>query len=511
MFEVLTSALTIRPADSQDLSDAYCNIRQIIRKQVEAFIDRFGGDVPIDWQSTTSWEAPDRGAYFKWNEWDGQLRSNVALADIHLGWHSRGNEWKTDVRLGMTEGSILLTAAWRCSADHHATFPFTSVPPMLAALASEVVCSLSLDVSFAPHQVDQDNVEDFYRYIVANPARRIPILLISPENNTQRIPVDVDEVARRLFGLAHVYWFKDENTERSFAALPKAQTCRNGAGRLYWPFINRDTKHPVIPLLVRKTEVMESLFRTIAGESPRWFEPPEALFRLEQLQRQDEQRQRQQVIDDLSRTEADVKGWEQIFQAQEDKIRQLEAEKTNLKEENTQLAQSRAKLRVELQTAHDNLAAVWGQRFSELELESDLPSPQDVQYGLYLSSHARASLASAPSNQHREFLQELRKLVEKPDLRQRNTKTVAQDCTDCCIFPQGDRSIRIMYYECPDRSIRVCELVDHDEYERLLNRRCVFRSKYSDEEFEWFALLPVAPVAAIWDPGAHSQSASLVQ
>ena len=69
----------------------------------------------------------------------------------------------------------------------------------------------------------------------------------------------------------------------------------------------------------------------------------------------------------------------------------------------------------------------------------------------------------------------LRKL-KLPEWRQRNSEQPSN--TDCLVAPRGHINLRMLYYE-DERGLKVCEILSHDEYERLL-RRGVSRRDYSN-------------------------------
>ncbi|MDQ3328724.1 MAG: hypothetical protein M3506_09405 [Chloroflexota bacterium] len=494
MFEVLTSALTVCPVGDQDLPSTYCTVRQRIQQQAEGFANRFDVAVPVTWQSMVAWDAQDGRAHLDWSEWESSSSQGAALSHVRLEWKQGGSDWQAEVKLGMTEGAIVLTAAWSRSAYQHDQYPFKSIPPMLASLADFGVHSLSLDGAFAPHEVTTDTVASFHRDIVANPARRIPIILVSPESGTQRPGVDVDELARKLFGLAHVYWFADDAVGRSYAAISSTPTCRNGAGRLYWPSNDPGTADRFLPMSALKPEAIEALFTDIARKSPRWFETPEALRCIEHAQRQEERRQRQEAIEKLATTESDSSEWQQLAQEQE----------ATITEQGRTIARQQVELetlRRELQTERANNLALSTPFFPQLDPEAVLPPLEAQTVGVYLSPRARISLESARGNQKQQFLQELRKLA-RPELRRRNSKRIKNDTTDCYIFPQGGTSTRIMYYVGPSQTIQVCELVDHDTYEQLLERRAVFKKEYPVEYSTWYPL-PLEPVLPGEPPTTH--------
>jgi len=156
----------------------------------------------------------------------------------------------------------------------------------------------------------------------------------------------------------------------------------------------------------------------------------------------------------------------------------------NLNNEKQRLLVHIDELERELQTHRDNWALhpLWHGEPVDGDQAASVSEPPESR--ILLSKEAYFTLQSASSNQREEFEQELRKLCV-PEIRRNQSKPIRGKKTDCMIFPQGDKAVRIFYYEHSDGSVRVCELADHRDssYDRLIDQRKVFKGNYGEDGF----------------------------
>ncbi len=502
MFTVLAASFTIPPVDNQTVQDTYARITQTVKDQIGTFVQSSNQDAALEWTSSTSWRSSDGTKSMHWEDWRHSDQEPLALTDCRLSYVVEQDPWQVELSFGTGAAGVDISAVWRTAVAPDSDYPLKKLPPLLRALSMENGYSLDLAKGYQPHVVEVENVHEFYADVLINPKRCTPIVLISPEAGTGHVLVDAERTARQLSGLALVYQFADYAAAQAFRErIGAALACYDGAVRLCWPNFNpqdrsnrRDywTARDICGL--NSLALQGLLFRLVAETSRRYFEAPDSLRHLEQQKRQDERQQREAQLARLQREAADSAEWQQMLQEAYTEREALRQDNDKLKQEKQALTTSLDELRDQLRDAKANLQAAYA---SYLELPDSHPNlgslptvEDDREVRLALHRNAWTAFREVPSNQQELFKQELCKLLD-PDRRQHQSKPI-KGKTDCFIFPRGHKDVRIFYYAHTDGSIRVCELVDHDTYDQLLDQGRVFKCRYADNDFTPLELFSMA-------------------
>lgn len=181
----------------------------------------------------------DASVHLRWRtqrDGDDEAWSMVALRPHE---HDDGVRWRAEARVAREAGAAW--ASYRLTLQPTA-LPMTPVhvqpdPPKAVELllgGIEVVAD-GRRLTKEPTVVDADGVPALVE-LLTDPARRIPIVVVSLERATDRPLVDTAAIAHALAGLAHVFTFDTADT--SFAltdALGDKRSVFLGAVRLYWP------------------------------------------------------------------------------------------------------------------------------------------------------------------------------------------------------------------------------------------------------------------------------------
>ncbi len=300
--------------------------------------------------------------------------------------------------------------------------------------------------------------------LVLDPARRLPVLVITPEPRTGRPVLDPQRLARRLGGLAHVMTLAARPTTFAFTEVlgTRELSVFGGAVRLYWPVaqVERfgDTAHPLwladrLARLGGQT-FGDQLFVRLGSISALSLAEPrlEAVLLREQAEQQRARRaarqrgveaQLQAMRDQPARTVVDEE-WLEEHERTLDELESTAQERDEALDLVSRLESERDRLEAELITHQDNLRAI-AAVVPSLDTQAPTPlvaEPKDV---------ADAVRIAEAECQHLVFLPEARESAERSgfdrpqqvldDLRALNR--AAQDWRAGDLPPQGIETVLV--------------------------------------------------------------------
>lgn len=162
-------------------------------------------------------------------------------------------EWKTEI--GLAEGAAGLTFCCSVSVGRtdSAVAPvrfFPTRPRVVLNLLKEFDCGGKVKLSVKPYEL-KDSASDaqLFRRLLEDPARRHPVVFVTPRVPNGDFAADYQRVASELAGLAYVVVANCPDATRRLAGeLPPQLNCYNGGVRVYWPgFALSDSpyRHPL--------------------------------------------------------------------------------------------------------------------------------------------------------------------------------------------------------------------------------------------------------------------------
>lgn len=205
------------------------------------------------------WAAKRAGQPLPRDAWDGAPFEVLAAGRTTLGvrvdtensnvWSIRGDDpdknvpgrlWSTEVTLGQKTGEqILLGVRLLVNSTEDQLSIVPAVPGLVLQIADNCgLCDDDFSISTQPHRVDDDHDADRLIGLLANGSRKLPVIVASGDErseNPDRALVDVEELAKRLCGLAHVVVVPARFTYLLSDAFGKSLSTFHGAVRIYNP------------------------------------------------------------------------------------------------------------------------------------------------------------------------------------------------------------------------------------------------------------------------------------
>lgn len=278
--------------------------REILR--VVAAIPTEGVDAPFEKAraEVLNWAAKRAGQPLPDSARDGAAFELLAAGRTILGvrvdtegsniWSIRGDDpdktvpgrvWSTEVTLGQkTDGEILLGVRLLVNSAEDQLSIVPSVPGLVLQIADHCgLCDTDFFISTQPHIVEDEADAGYLIDWLANASRRLPVIVASGDErsaNRDRPLVDVDELARRLCGLAHIVVVPAHLTYLLSDAFGKSLSTFYGAVRIYNPGFdyladpldhrlylshNIENRSGIVEADIRSTIARDSLRRTRLG------------------------------------------------------------------------------------------------------------------------------------------------------------------------------------------------------------------------------------------------------
>lgn len=476
----------------------------LLWRHVESFLRTHVAGWGGERQPEIDWREGGTSMTLRWTEWEAPDEPDIQLTECHLRYPHRGGAVDVEVCIATSDGRSHVSAVWRGGRGDQTTGAIRKLPSLVRALAAGDAVSPDVGLAYRPYRLEPKDVERFCRNVVQNSDRRTPVVLLAPDTRTERVAFDPDALAREVRGLAHVFVLADPAAAAAFrTAAGYRLPCYDGRVHLYWPAGYPEAKHRNWPHEYADAVLHRQVFQAALLASLWGYEPPGVIDDLRRRRRSVERREIEERLKQALGSETTTGKSRELLELFEGENQKLEADYRGAKVRIRGLESEVSRLQTELQVAIENLKAMGVVHGSREDTEA-LPSDPAAETRVWLSREAWITLERAAPSQRSEFEQELRKMNDKPELVEANSKTLSPRKSDCCIYPQGDKGIRIFFYEHPDGSVRVCELADHrdESYEALIDQRKVFRRHYAEGAFRPFVIDP--------EPSAVQMEGSLI-
>lgn len=193
---------------------------------------------------------------------EGELRGDPAETAMrtieyrHPDDDEDGVHWHTIIKLAAYARVVEFNLELRTGEDTYRLTKTRSEPGppwIVRQLVDRFECLLGgRRLSREPKIVTADGALDFVDDVIFSQERRLPIVAVSPEEESGEPLVDTDQLAEYLTGLAEVYRIAGERTTyRLSDYLPADFSVYNGAVRIYWAGIDQDDSPYAHPLFTR--------------------------------------------------------------------------------------------------------------------------------------------------------------------------------------------------------------------------------------------------------------------
>lgn len=168
--------------------------------------------------------------------------------------------WQSSVTLGQADKAIEVGVVIRIASRDFRVAPLSfdvRRPYIVKALLQALPCFLGgRQLRVAPEPIGVEDVAAFEAHLF-DPQRRLPIVLFSRDPYTDQCHASPGRVADTLAGLAEVHVLNDKWAGFKLTnAVGRAFSCFNGAVRIYWPGLTRDSS-PLPHKLFMPEEVQE--------------------------------------------------------------------------------------------------------------------------------------------------------------------------------------------------------------------------------------------------------------
>ena len=199
-----------------------------------------------------------------------------------------------------------------------------------------------------PQELDRFDVPSFVDNTLCWPDRRLPTVVVTPEDAPGQYLVDPPQLQKAVLGFAQVVCLRDKSATYELShALGKELSCYQGAVRLYWPGLTlaaNPVDHPLyLPDSIRwhaehRQPLDRYLFRMLAGISGfRFSHAPETALVREFIDR-DRQDRVHHILSQL-RTAEETQEIVTMLEQAWDQNKQLKQENDQLRQENGKLVE----------------------------------------------------------------------------------------------------------------------------------------------------------------------------
>lgn len=411
--------------------------------------------------------------------WESVRDPDLQLLDVELVQRKGDGTWTVSIQVGTQHpDEIVIQEICRLSPDV-SQLPLDDIPDVLGFLTDYACMDEDGYYAGRVYQVAWRRIDRFGDVVrSARSARKLPIVMISHNNDTRQPLLDPTKLAERLFGLAHVMRL-DANYRWSARNLGLRHPCFDGAVRIYSPGYRDDDPASVHrywrPDRIAGSdpeELYADIVRYVLEKS--WSREVENGVLVSLAKEREEEAIRRQVQKQVDAVRQRLKR-EQSAQTEAE----IEALFSDLAKDYEELASQYDRASEEIERLQNGIKA----RDDEIRLlqyrlnqkwESDAPPPQQPEAAteLLLAVGARAVYNGLDQGERNAVdNQLLRKLLDE-NLRQRQTDAIAAQGGTCYVYPRG-RSAggRRVIYWMDGTQIKVCELfMHHDAYEDARNR-----------------------------------------
>ncbi len=327
--------------------NVYDSVLQILWNETSRFLHQPDSEGALERAPLVEWESRDTNTTFRWEDWQSSDDPQIKGLSYHLSYPLDDRRWDVELEIGVESEDLHLGVIWRRSGPADSR-TLGKTPRLLKALALAGGQSEDLAIPFSPQQLTLEDLQPFYEDVLSNPKRCTPVILAAPYTDGSGDPVDVEGLARRIFGLAHVYKFADDEAASEFKLrFGRAVACYDGGVRLYLSSQGLTETHPY--WLGRRDppqDIEQQLIQRVAKASAQSFERPEAMAILHRRRRQEERQNRDWEQQKLLHTETESAEWQQLLEEAFADNRDLIQERDHLQELNQRLQHENDDLRL---------------------------------------------------------------------------------------------------------------------------------------------------------------------
>lgn len=156
---------------------------------------------------------------------------------------TNGVIWDTDYILNLNEGNLAIQLYRSYTQDALEVDTAFSVPYYIKLLIDKgfLENDQDLPVIYEPFYIDQENIEILADVINLNTEYYLPVVYVS-RTFSNKLPIDVEKLSRRLRGAAHVLVQADIGSNEKCRALCDGKNEYNGAVGIYYPQASRNKR-----------------------------------------------------------------------------------------------------------------------------------------------------------------------------------------------------------------------------------------------------------------------------
>jgi hypothetical protein len=167
-----------------------------------------------------------------------------------------GIEWRTQIQLAIYAGIVEFNLVLRAGQSNYkltSYSPDPGPPYIVRQVVEDFECVVGgRTLTREPRTLGENEVYEFVHDVLYSDARRLPIVLVTPEGQSGDELVDADRLAEFLTGLAEVYRVEGDFTTYHLSdILPPDFSTYNGAARIYWANLDREDSPYWHPLFTR--------------------------------------------------------------------------------------------------------------------------------------------------------------------------------------------------------------------------------------------------------------------
>lgn len=172
-------------------------------------------------------------------------KAGTGEAVWQLSWRFPDNRdqslfWETNCLVAVADGKAEFSLLLRVGSLEFEVKPaeyWLGRPKIVRTVVEKYSCILGeRRLLTKPMLLGAEDVHSYVQDVLASPGRRMPIVVVSPQESTTGYLISADQVADLVVGLAEVAVLKDKWAAYSLRdEVSRIWSCYNGATRIYWP------------------------------------------------------------------------------------------------------------------------------------------------------------------------------------------------------------------------------------------------------------------------------------
>lgn len=225
-----------------------------VAADVASWACRGDGDQP-DFLAERQGRHEANGSTTTWRFYEVEDHPNavIQVAMNHADETHAGLQWLSSIDIVRTSESVRVSMRIARLATEMRIAPATldlHPPRLVTTLLRHHACTCGDGIPLAPvaRSLQPGGVLNFVREVLTAPARRLPVVVLSPPPGRDSPEANPEQVARELAGLAHVYVLSGHlASERLTEALGAGRRVPRGGARMYWPGLGatgQSVRHP---------------------------------------------------------------------------------------------------------------------------------------------------------------------------------------------------------------------------------------------------------------------------